>query len=227
MARSRNLKPSFFTNDKLADIPPIGRLLFQGLWCIADRDGRLEDRPKRIKAELLPYDDCCVEDLLLALVEHEFIIRYSANGNQFIQVVNFTKHQNPHVKEAPSTIPAPCLSGASTVPAQEIPAPAGLIPSSLLPIKPIVRLVPHSSAQFDEFWHVWPSGPRKVGKAECLKRWMARGLNAEAGKIIEHVLAMKSTRQWIDFCPAPLTYINQRRWEDGEPEDAAGAQSWD
>ena len=57
MARARNIKPSFFTNDVLAEIDPLGRLLFIALWTMADREGRLEDRPKRIKAEALPYDD--------------------------------------------------------------------------------------------------------------------------------------------------------------------------
>ena len=94
-------------NDQLAEIEPLGRLLFAGLWCIADREGRLEDRPKRIKAEVLPYDDCDVDDLLNKLAEREFIIRYEVNGEKYIQVVNFIKHQNPHYKEVPSEIPAP------------------------------------------------------------------------------------------------------------------------
>ena len=54
MARARNLKPSFFTNDILAEVPALGRLLFQGLWCVADREGRLADRPRKLKAEILP-----------------------------------------------------------------------------------------------------------------------------------------------------------------------------
>ena len=60
MARSRNIKPGFFLNDDLAECEPLARLLFAGLWCIADREGRLEDRPKRIKIEVLPYDNCDV-----------------------------------------------------------------------------------------------------------------------------------------------------------------------
>lgn len=107
MARARNLKPSFFTNDKLAEIEPLGRLLFQGLWCIADREGRLEDRPKRIKAELLPYDDCEVGKLLNQLDAHGFILRYQTTGQHYIQILAFTKHQSPHFKEGQSTIPAP------------------------------------------------------------------------------------------------------------------------
>lgn len=145
MARARNLKPSFFTNDLLAEIDPLGRLLFQGLWCVADREGRLEDRPKKIKAELLPYDDCDADAFLAELHEKGFILRYEAAGKRYIQVLAFTKHQNPHVKEAASTIPAPCENSASTVQVQkedefnevqasEIPERAGLIPLCLNPI---------------------------------------------------------------------------------------------
>lgn len=115
MARARNIKPSFFTNDDLAEIDPLGRLLFIALWTMADRQGRLEDRPRRIKAEALPYDDADVDALLDALHERGFILRYVMSGNRYIQVCAFTKHQNPHVKEAPSTIPAPDEHGASTV----------------------------------------------------------------------------------------------------------------
>lgn len=115
MARSRNIKPSFFTNDDLAEIEPLGRLLFIALWTMADREGRLEDRPRRIKAEALPYDDADVDALLDALHKLGFILRYVVSGNRYIQVCAFTKHQNPHVKEAPSTIPAPDEHGASTV----------------------------------------------------------------------------------------------------------------
>ena len=119
MARSRNIKPGFFMNDELAEIDPLGRILFAGLWCIADREGRLEDRPKRIKAEVLPYDDCDVNDLLDQLAKHDFIIRYGVDGERYIQVSNFSKHQNPHKNEATSIIPAPDKSSTSTVQAPE------------------------------------------------------------------------------------------------------------
>lgn len=114
MARARNIKPAFFTNDVLADIEPLGRLLFIGLWTIADRSGRLEDRPRKIKAEVLPYDDCDIDGLLDDLSTHGFIERYEIDGAKFIEVTNFTKHQNPHKNEAISTIQAPYKYGAST-----------------------------------------------------------------------------------------------------------------
>lgn len=115
MARSRNLKPGFFKNETLAECSPLTRLLFPGLWCIADRAGRLEDRPKRIRAEILPYDDGSVDDMLTELQEAGFILRYEVDGHRFIQVLNFAKHQNPHCREPASTIPAPDKHSASTV----------------------------------------------------------------------------------------------------------------
>src|SRR5260370_36754693 len=121
MARMRMLKPGFFMNETLADVPAIGRLLFAGLWCIADREGRLEDRPKRIKAEVLPYDEVDVNGLLQVLHESGFILRYASCKQRSIQVVNFTKHQSPHIKESASTIPAPCKPGASPVLASDVP----------------------------------------------------------------------------------------------------------
>lgn len=139
MARARNLKPGFFKNETLAECSPLARLLFAGLWCLADREGRLEDRPKRIRAEILPYDDGSVDDMLAELHEAGFILRYEVAGQLFIQVLNFTKHQNPHCRETESTIQAPGEHSARTVQEQNEhrTGPADsllLIPDSLNPI---------------------------------------------------------------------------------------------
>lgn len=107
MARSRNIKPGYFKNETLAECSPLARLLFAGLWCIADRSGRLEDRPKRIRVEVLPYDDGSVDDMLNELHAAGFILRYAVSGKRFIQVLNFAKHQTPHHKEPVSLIPSP------------------------------------------------------------------------------------------------------------------------
>ena len=114
MARIRTVKPEFFKSDELAELPFEYRLLFQGLWCLADRRGRLEDRPKRIKAEIFPYDDVDCEAGLQALADAGFIVRYGHGGTRYLQVTNFEKHQNCNVKEAESTIPALCEHGADT-----------------------------------------------------------------------------------------------------------------
>lgn len=118
MARARNIKPAIFRNEVLGVSDPLHTLLFQSLWLLADREGRLEDRPIRIKADTFPYrEGIDIDAMLTWLHDNGFIIRYdsrnyaSASGknashSRFIQIVNFLKHQNPHRNEAESIIPA-------------------------------------------------------------------------------------------------------------------------
>lgn len=243
MARLRTLKPSFFTNDTLAEVDPLGRLLFQGLWCIADREGRLEDRPKRIKAEVLPYDDCNVDAMLDELARRDFITRYTAGEQRYIQVTNFGKHQTPHIKEAASTIPAPDKHGASTV--QSTTQNAASTPSYLdpdpvvgsssgnldpdpppkppTPIRPAAappETVGKSPPGFDAFWEVWP---HKEDKLRAQTVWRKLKPDAETMQaIIEAVPRHNAAKDWPRegwrYCPSPARWLNERRWDDEMPD---------
>jgi len=74
-------------------------------------------------------------------------------------------------------------------------------------IKTIVR--------FDEFWNLYPP-VRKTNKKGCLEKWQSKDLDLIADKVIGYVKTMKETKQWKEgFVPAPMTLINQERWEDG------------
>ena len=80
-----------------------------------------------------------------------------------------------------------------------------------------------TSTRFDEFWFAWPTSKRKVAKSECQKKWAKAGCDSVAETIIAQVNALKVTEQWTSgFEPAPLTYINQRRWEDDAGTPAVG-----
>jgi hypothetical protein len=121
VARARQLKPGFFKNEDLARCTPWARLMFEGLWTLGDREGRLEDRPTYIKGEVFPHDNVDAEALLseLADLKDHFsrpaaIVRYQVGECKYIQIINFTKHQNPHIKEPASTIPAPDSHGTGT-----------------------------------------------------------------------------------------------------------------
>lgn len=114
MARARNIKPSIMDNEELAELDPIARLLFIYLWMLADREGRLEDRPKRIAKQALAYDNVDIDDLLGGLQSAGFICRYSVDGVACIQINAFAKHQTPHVREAASALPAPPAESEKT-----------------------------------------------------------------------------------------------------------------
>jgi hypothetical protein len=105
VARARNIKPAFFKNELLVEMSAFDRLLFVGLWCLADREGRVEDRSKRIKMELFPCDTYDVEQGLNDLQASGFIKRYEANGVRVISIINFHKHQTPHGTEKDSDLP--------------------------------------------------------------------------------------------------------------------------
>lgn len=100
IVRARNLKPGFFKNEYLLSLSPLHRILFAGLWCIADRNGILEDRPLKIKIEILPSDDCDVDIMLNELENADGLIkRYIIENKKYIKIEKFSKHQNPYTNE--------------------------------------------------------------------------------------------------------------------------------
>lgn len=148
MARARNIKPGFFTNEDLVELDFATRLLFAGLWTLADREGRLEDRPKKIKIGVFPADNVDVEVMLQELHRCQFIKRYEVDGERFIQIVSWHKHQSPHHTEKKSEIPDE--HGCLTV--KEPKQDGGNPPDSLIPDS----LIPDSTT---------PPTPRKRGKS--------------------------------------------------------------
>ena len=140
MARARNIKPGIMANERLAELPVLVRLLFIYLWMLADREGRIEDRPKRIAALALPYDrDADVDDLLDQLARTGFITRYIVNDLAIIQIINFAKHQAPHIRESASELPGMEQSTVKAVTKHNLGSveasprsPDSLIPDSLI-----------------------------------------------------------------------------------------------
>jgi hypothetical protein len=135
--RARSIKPGICDNEILGTADPFYTLLFERLWLMADREGRLEDRPARIKAQAFPYrDGLDVEPMLTWLSENEFIARYETAGKRYIQILAFLKHQNPHKHETASVIPAMAVEVqpmAVEQPPLPVVARSSLTPSSLTP----------------------------------------------------------------------------------------------
>jgi hypothetical protein len=144
VARARNVKPGLFKNEILGVADPLYTLLFEGLWLLADRDGKLEDRPVRIKGEVFAYRDGLDMEAMLDWLQTEgFIRRYVVAGKRYILVLEFKKHQNPHKNEVASEIPDPCSDEIGTAPEEIGSARADSLSSdSLIPSKaqaPVAR----------------------------------------------------------------------------------------
>lgn len=111
MPRIRQIAPGILVNEELGALGRDAYILFIGLWMIADREGRLEDRPARIRMQAMSlWDDVtneAVENLLAKLDERHFIHRYSVGRTKVIHIVNWQKYQHPHRREAASVLPPP------------------------------------------------------------------------------------------------------------------------
>ena len=231
--RARNIKPGFFDDENLAGLGPYAQLLFAGLWCLADRDGKLEDRPARIKAHIFPYYDPKpnVITLLDKLGHCHFIQRYRVGDGKYIKVLKFKDHQHPHPHEAASKIPDPENTSNSDVMAchgDDIPLHGmspkcqadSLIPDSLIPDSlntPSVTC--DTGGQQDDFVRFWGAYPKKMGKQEALKAWVK--INPKNGLVEKMLSALAIQRKWPEwkkdggqYIPRPSTWLNQKRWED-------------
>lgn len=216
--RARNLKPGFFKNDLLAECSPLARLLFAGLWCLADREGRLEYRPKKIKAEILPYDDCNVAELIEQLKLKGFVVVYQHEEQIYLEIPAFTRHQNCHIKEPESTIPAPCENSTCTVVARPLtesllPHTEPLLPS---PVPKRARKKSVSLGRFQDFWDVYP---KKRNRGDAESAWTKINPDDElVEKMIQAVNRFKQSEDWKkeegQFIPYPATWLNRKGWED-------------
>ena len=232
MARARNLKPGLFRNEVLGVADPFLTLLFEGLWVIADREGRLEDRPLRIKADVFPYREGLDIDTMLAwLADKDFIVRYEVDGKALIQITEFVKHQNPHKDEKKSEIPAPNLHGATTEQAPVvdgtctastlIPDSLNLIPDSLNPQPPVRKKpAPIEDEKFAEAYSLYPSRPGS-SKASALKAWKARiasGANPDAiiAGVKRYAAFVRAAGTEPNFIKMPATFFGPDRHFDAD-----------
>ena len=105
MARTRSITPSYFKNEFLAECEPMARLLFVGLWTLADSQGRMEFRPMRIKAELFPYENCDILGLLKQLADRGFVRAYESGDVKVLEIPTFGEHQRCHPDERDEGLP--------------------------------------------------------------------------------------------------------------------------
>ena len=234
MARARSIKPSFFKNDELAECEPMARLLFVGLWTLADRDGRLACRPLRIKAELFPYDNCDIGELLGQLQKRGFIDIYESEVGTVLEIPKFAEHQRCHPEERSESLPArakhetgklpgepgnnPAICASFPLPLSSFPFPSSSCPSVAAPDKSAA--LPKRQPQTATL--VWDSVEGWVGITDADRTawataYPAASLTAELAKASEWLRAnpTKAKRSnWRKFLTGWLT-----RCQDGGGTD--------
>jgi hypothetical protein len=111
MARIRTVKPAFFRHRQLflaereTGLPL--RLAFEGLWTVADREGRFKWEPDEHKLDCLPYDDVDFSRVMDALATRGFIVKYRVGGRDYGVIPSFGEHQVINNREVASKLPPP------------------------------------------------------------------------------------------------------------------------
>ena len=224
------MKPDFFKDEDLAELPFEVRLFFAGLWNFADKSGRLENRPKRLKAEIFPYDKVDVSKCLELLSKPKngsnkpFIQRYVVDNEHYIQIVNWEKHQKPHHTEADSKIPPynPSLIEKGTI--KEKGTEKQNNPSTELrnvPLTGRTRLKSTSLYNCPLFQRFWSAYPKRESKGKAWEEWIKIKPKPDENIITQMektISIFTETEQWTkesgQFIPLPSTWLHQRRWED-------------
>ena len=191
----------------------------------------MEDRPSRIKVEVLPYDGIDIDAALNDLQSAGLIIRYNAEGMALIQVTTFSRHQRITGKEAetPSRFPGVSqkrsgkqrenigetlgkqprsLEGKGREGNEEGKGREGNIPQ---PAKPADR--PNEAESIYQLY------PKRVGKADALKAIAKALAMMPADQLRAKVAAYAAaTATWTEhdrqYIPHPSTWFNRGSYDD-------------
>jgi hypothetical protein len=222
MARIRTIKPEFFTSEDIVSCSPLARILYIGLWCEADREGRMAWKPRTLKMRYLPGDSCDLDALSKELIDAEMIAIYEVDGVVYAEIPTFSKHQVINNRESASAIPARVRHASMTRESGRKEGKEGKGTTRRVddddgppPLPPVGEPV-----GFSEFWAAWPASDRKQSKGKCLEVWRKQKIEGVASVVIDHIDAIKTSAGWTknggEFIPAPLVYLNQRRWEGAD-----------
>jgi hypothetical protein len=94
--RIRTIKPELWQDEKVGGLSRDARLLFIGLVTMADDEGRLRALPAVILGHCLPYDTDAlrkVEAWLAEVAASGLVTRYVVDGNPYVQINGWTRHQ--------------------------------------------------------------------------------------------------------------------------------------
>ena len=229
---SRIIREGILTSERVNSLSPNAELFYRRLMSVVDDFGRYTANLTLLRASCYPLKlDSVKEDSikkhLAECVGAGLIVLYTVADKTFLEMQDF--RQQVRAKESKYPSPDSGMQSTCVADAKHPITDVHLDVVEDEDDKNTSSAVADHKDRFPEFWSTWPSGERKAARAECAKRWKARGLDKVADQIIAHVAALKNTKKWLDgYDPAPLTYLNQKRWEDGRPEgNSQASMPWE
>ena len=238
MARIRSVKPEFWIDEKLAiSTSRDARLIYIGLWNLADEHSRVRGSSAYLKGQLFAYDDDLTPSTLGRLIDEleaaSAVVRYVADGETYLYLPKLARHQRLEPDKVPSRLPAPPPELVEAEPCADLSAPD---PDESAPREEDHALLyvagsrehvagsrgkepralrdasAQADAAFDEFWKRYP---RREAKAAARKAWDKAIKRANPGEIwagAERYRDDPGREQ--KFTAHAATWLNADRWTD-------------
>lgn len=114
MPRIRAVKPEFTKDENLATLSREHRLFLVLIAMLADKAGRLEERPAWFRVELYPYDVDLTPETVMRWIQDldaaGFLRRYEHEGRRYLWIPSFRKDQRPSSweKDKTTSVIPPC-----------------------------------------------------------------------------------------------------------------------
>lgn len=236
MARIRNIKPDFWTDEKLVELDPWERLLFIGIWNFVDDEGFMPYSPKRIKMQIFPGDSLEVSRGLQNLISIGALTLFDSEMGKVIKVTNWMKHQrvsNP----SPSKYRGVELSTQEEEPRDYADFALESTETSANGTEDYVTVHTERegeggmkkdlSSKPDEFDQWYARYPKKEAKDAARKAFPKARKKASLQELLDgldrYVTAVKGKDR--EFIALPATWLNAGRWQDEIPTTTKPAAS--
>lgn len=205
---TRLIREGILNSERVEKLDWASEVFYRRLMSKVDDHGLYDARSSILRASLYPLrlDRVREADISRWLAECEkagLIALYSAGGKPYLKMLD-TNWQTR--SEAKHPLPPENIR-------KQLQTPVHLVVDGVGVEGDTVRATPG----FDRFWEVWPAGERKQARGRCLEVWRKRGFEVDATAVLAHVESAKRSADWLQgFVPAPLVYLNQRRWEGAD-----------
>ena len=239
--RIRSLKPEFFDSPSTAAAGPWARLLFMGMWCMADDWGVGPANPKELAASIFPNDDQWTSKELPSLCKEVAdsygVVFYTHRGRPYFQIPTWEDHQitqrrakrryptaddpesvldqaSPELPSIRKEVPCEDKEKSSSEQGNRGSGEQGSRGTSAAR-KTTPKPKPVEPDTFPDWYQAYP---RHEGRAKAVEAYIKALSTVDADTLHQaavHTAAYHAREQTpAKYIPLPATWLNQGRWTD-------------
>lgn len=228
MARIRSIKPEFFTNDRLSELPECVHLAAAGLLTYADDYGYFNANPGLIKAAIFPLRESFVSipEILRRLQTIDYLrLSKGVDGRDYGWIVEFDTHQRvSHPTESKIKKLASFPEPLRNPPEPFVPEGKGKEQGTGNRERK-TDLSGKPDLAFAKFWEAYPrhEARRRAQAAWAKEKPEIDAVLAAISRQRAHGCLEQREADGRSLIPLPASWINGRRWEDElAPSNGAG-----